>query len=384
VEAPVQVASVQTLARRAEVPPADLIVTDECHRATAASYRAVTDRYPDSRLLGLTATPYRFDGTGLGEIYDVMEEASTIPRLISEGFLVPPEVWGTSSTPDMAGVRKQAGDFHRKEAAETFDKPHLVGDVVRTWADRALDRITVLFAASVEHSGHLVDAFCQVGVSAAHLEAGTPADERRQILDDLAAERVQIVSNVGLLTEGWDLPACGCVVMARPTMSKSLYMQMAGRGLRSAKGKTDCLILDHAGNTGRHGFVTDPQTFTLAGQPETQAQPARMCPQCFAYQESAKPVCDRCGYAWPVATGTGEKQELEHRDGELVQLLSSEVAKGSAVDLAGKTRAMAKLRDQARATGKPPTWANGRFREIYGHWPDAAMATVGMGEGAPR
>jgi len=381
-EAPVQVASVQTLARRQQIPDVDLIVTDECHHQTAASYQRITGRYPDARLLGLTATPYRLDGSGLGTIYQAMEVLATIPELIAGGFLVPPEVWGTPRTPDMQGVRRRGGDFAQGEAADMVDRPHLVGDVVRTWADRALDRTTVVFAASVEHSRHLVAAFNAAGVRAAHLDAQTPADDRALVLAGLAGGRLSAVSNVGLLTEGWDLPRCACVSMARPTASRGLYMQMAGRGLRTCQGKDDCLILDHVGNTARHGFVTDHQSFTLAdGAQEPQGPaPARMCPRCYAYQPSALRSCQRCGYEWPARPA--ERRMIEQRDGQLVRLLSADAARG-VVDARGKADALIRLRAEAAQAGRRPTWASTRFREIYGHWPDSGAVMAAM-EGAPR
>lgn len=364
--APVQVASVQTLARRNEMPAADLVITDECHHASAGSYQKIQAKYPDAYGLGLTATPWRLDGSGLGDCYQDLVPVCSVLDLVRAGFLVMPTVYAPPGT-DLGGLHRRGGEFVAGEAAEAMDKPHLVGDIVDTWKKRALHGApTVLFAASVAHSLHLTDAFTAAGIPAAHIDGTSSPEARDGALADLAAGRVQVLCNVGLLTEGWDLPATSTVVLARPTASLSLYLQMVGRGLRTHPGKATCIVLDHAGNTMRHGLATDDRAWSLEGQPAAKGdgESGKLCPQCFAYLPSAERECPRCEYAWPPPA---PRALIETREGDLV-----EVGKGALLPMAGDGKKAAKwseLTATAKEKGYKPAWAMMRFKAIFGHFP---------------
>jgi superfamily II DNA or RNA helicase len=222
----VQVASVQTLVNRTP-PPADVVVIDECHHATAATYQTILGWYPTACRVGLTATPFRTDGTGLGSAgFGDLVVAATPQELIDEGSLLEPRVFEAVETPDLKGVRTTGGDFAPGELALRVDTPKLIGDIVEAWKTYAADRLTVVFACTVAHSRHIVEQF---GDIAAHLDGTTPADERDAILERFAAGDIRIVSNYGVLTEGWDVPAAGACVLARPTKSLGLFLQMAGQ-----------------------------------------------------------------------------------------------------------------------------------------------------------
>ena len=292
----VQVASIQSLTARAirtatmDMPPADLIVVDECHHATAATYRAILAAYPGAVVLGLSATPARADGRGLGTAFDCIVECPSVADLTRMQFLVPTRVFAPAP-PDLEGVKVARGDYVEAQLAERMDKPALIGDVVTHWLRHAERRRTVVFATSISHSVHIRDEFARAGIAAEHLDGSTPIDERDDILARLTSGAIDVVTNCAVLTEGWDCPAVGCVVLARPTKSLGLYRQMCGRILRPHPGKADAIILDHAGSTWAHGFIDDDIAWSLRDdrRAENKAHASRgahkagalvSCPEC--------------------------------------------------------------------------------------------------------
>ena len=366
--APIQVASVQTLCRRLDAkPPATIVIADECHHVLARTWSAILEAYSDSYLIGTSATPYRLDGRGLGEWFDDLVVVAQVDELIAAGWLVPPVVFAPSE-PDVSMVPTARGDFNQRQLAAAVDRPTLIGDVIATWRRLASDRTTVVFAVGVDHSLHLVANFRAAGVTAAHLDAETPAEERAATLARVAAGEIQVLSNVGLFTEGWDLPRVACVVMARPTQSRSLYRQMAGRGLRPYPGKRDCLILDHAGNVFRHGLPQEPEEFSLAGVQRRKAetvQSVRTCPACFAVCAGGTPACPQCGEPFPV-----KRRPLVVRKGELEPMS----ARAASIPPDRRAEMLAKWELVAREKGYRSGYALAIFRSTFGQWPDPSVA----------
>lgn len=296
---PVQVGSVQTLARRKQLPPADLIIVDEAHRTLGQSYLDLLDRYPRARVVGLSATPYRTDGRGLGEVYDALVEGPSIAELVEQGYLVTPRIYSPPMSA-MEGARSRAGDY-RSEDLERVATRDLVGDLVDHWMQLARGRPTVAFAVSVAHSQMIAESFRRVGVRAEHLDGATPHHERAEMLRRLASGEIEIVSNCAVLTEGWDSPAVSAAIVARPTLSRGLWRQMAGRILRTAPGKSDAILLDHGGCARLHGHILDPDPVSLDGvgaakrAEEAEDYPTRVCPECYMVAPGKPPVCPYCG-----------------------------------------------------------------------------------------
>ena len=207
----VQIASISTLHRRAvrsctiPMPDADLLLVDEAHHASARSWTRIIDAYPNAALIGLTATPCRADGRGLGALFECLIDCPSIRELIELGYLVPTRVFAPTR-PDLKGIRTVAGDFDEAQLEERLDRPMLVGDIVSHWHRLAGRRRTVVFAVSRAHAVHLRDEFARSDVVAAYLDGATPLNERDQILDKLKRGTVEVVVNVGVLTEGWDQP----------------------------------------------------------------------------------------------------------------------------------------------------------------------------------
>src|SRR3984893_5086057 len=194
---PVQVASIQTLHSRAirgsriALPEAKLIIVDECHHATAETWRKIIAAYPDATLLGMTATPCRGDGRGLGGIFDALIESPQVAELVDTKFLVGTKVYAPTA-PDLAGVRVQAGDWVESQLAERMDRPKIVGDIIEHWHRLSERRKTVVFASGVQHSLHIRDEFLKSEARAAHIDGATPKAERDAILRQLAQGSLDI------------------------------------------------------------------------------------------------------------------------------------------------------------------------------------------------
>lgn len=389
---PVQVASVQTLVRRLDrlaaavrcddlpwAKPFDLIVVDEAHHTSAGSYLKILEAYPEARILGLTATPYRMDGDGLGDCYDHLEALATVPQLIEAGYLVRTRTFAPAPPEALGKVHTRAGEFRVDEAAEVLDQVAPLQEIVDTWHRHAADRLTVAFGCTVQHGQKIATAFRACGIAAAAIDGNTPAGERADVLSRLAAGELRVVANCGILTEGWDLPACSSVILARPTKSRSLWRQMVGRGMRSAPGKTDCLILDHAANCSRFGTPDEADAYSLLGAvPEEHDLGQQiLCPNCSALNDASEFLCVECrahlprpkseekderGWSTPTGPrGFEERKALEL--GEVRPLTEEE----------RKAWYHARL-EEADARGYKSGWAAHRYRERFAQWPPSHWA----------
>ena len=290
------VAQLQTLVRR-EVPAVDVVIIDEAHRSLAKSYTAILDQVPLADVIGLTATPCRLDGKGLGEVFNRLIVAARTSDLIRDGYLMRPTVYVAPVEPDLKGVHKQGGDYKADELEAAVNKPALRGDVVRHWLERSAGKPTVCFAVSVAHSRALVEDFAAQGVTAVHVDGDTSPERRGEALAMIRDGRAQVLCNVGIVTEGWDFPELHTCILARPTASLSLLMQMWGRIMRPAPGKTGALVLDHSSNVMRHGVLpwTDVEWTLESSKRPTVASGVVNCPQCYVLQMKDNDVCEGCG-----------------------------------------------------------------------------------------
>jgi DNA repair protein RadD len=380
----VQVCSVQTLharairAQRIEMPRATLVVVDECHHARARTWREILEALPDAKIVGLSATPARGDGRGLGNIFELIVESPQTNDLIDLGFLVGTRFYAPHD-PDLRGVRTRAGDYIESQLAERMDQPQLVGDIVEHWLRLAARRATIAFCCSVGHSKSLRDEFRKTGVMAEHLDASTPADERKAILARLARGEVDVVCNCGILTEGFDAPNVGCIVLARPTKSTVLYRQMLGRGLRIAPGKEHCLVLDHSGAVFRQGFPEDRVEWTLREDKRTDvpAQSARSahhapalvtCPECQAVRLEGQP-CSACGWR-----PQPKRQEVEVADGVLGLVDRDRTTRPETWSSGQKRQFWSELAWIVREKGWKPGAGLAMYRERFKAWPDSRIA----------
>ena len=356
---PVQVASVLTLIRR-DKPNAKIFIIDEAHRARAKSYMKVLESYPDSIVIGLTATPYRLDGKGLGDIFQTIAQVSSVAELTQLGFLVPARVFTTPMMPSMAKVHKKRGDYDTKETSDLVDKQSIIGDICAHWKKHAAGRCTICFAVTRVHARHIQDAFIANGISAGYVDGSMAERVREEELAKLGAGHYTVMCNVGILTEGYDLPKVSCIILARPTASTALYLQMAGRGLRIWKDKTDCIILDHGGNTRVHGFVEDDRVYDLEGLKKADSKTEKTvkiktCESCFNIYKGT--VCPECGHI-----NKSRNNEIKEGEGELVELKFSET-------FTEQKEYFYRCLMEQNKNGYKESYAAVRYKERYGRWP---------------
>lgn len=349
-DAMIQVASIQTLARR-DKPKVDIIILDEAHRSLADTYASnIWEAYPDAIIIGLTATPCRGDGRPLAERYEALVIAATYSELIASGHVAEPIVYAPRVEPDMSSIRKVAGDWDAEQVEGMMSG--LAGDIVPTWFEHAGNRTTIVFASGIRHSRDIVRRFIEAGITAEHLDG--ESTDRDEILERLRSGETKVVSNCAVLTEGFDAPNVRCVVMARPTLSLVLHMQTAGRGLRP--GPQQPVIIDHAGNVGRHGMPHDDRAWTITGPAKRIApkNPYTTCKKCFAYFKTA-PACPHCGHVRPI-----EERELPTEAPATLERVDAQLLERnfyvSAVNL-------------ARSRGFKPGMAAFKFKEKFNKWP---------------
>jgi DNA repair protein RadD len=313
-------AGIQSVFRKAdELGHVDLILIDEAHLLPPKGegmYRTLLVDMekinPKVKVIGLTATPYRLKQglltTGEGRLFHDIAYDKPVAQLVKEGFLAPLVSKGGDARPNLDGVKILGGEYVSNQLAEACDKEQLVAAAVDETLERCADRNALLFfCASVDHAKHTRDALRLRGVSAEMVHGATPTDEREKILKDFKAGRIRAVTNVNVLTTGFNHPGIDALIMLRPTKSTSLYVQMLGRGMRNAPGKVNCLVLDFAGNIMEHGPLDhiEIKTCNRTGQAEVKKAPAKECPSCRSIIHAAKRVCEDCGYAWP-------ERELKH------------------------------------------------------------------------
>lgn len=367
------VASVQTLVNR-EIAEPDVVWVDEAHHAKAKTWHDLLDRWPNAIVIGLTATPVRSDGRGLLGMFTDLVAGPTTPELITAGYLVPTRVFAPSC-PDLVGVKKLGGDYNQDQLAQRMNQ--IIGDLVDHWKRLGEDRQTVVFAVNVEHSKRICESFVAAGVRAEHLDGTTWTEDREGILRRLRVGTTRVVCSVGVLTEGWDEPAVGCAILARPTASLGLFLQMVGRVKRPHPGKPDSILLDHAGcvaKRGRdgwelnHGHPDQEREWLLTEdrkvtKPKLDADPMdiRVCPKCAAVWPPTTEIC-ACGYVFAKRKRAGP----EHVDGSLEELLAASLA---GLPEAKKKSEWWKWRRTADRRSMKPGWAAYRYKEAFGSWP---------------
>jgi len=342
---PVQIISVPTWLRRIDrVPRFNFIAWDECHHAAAKTWAKLHAEYPEAFHVGLTATPQRLDGIGLRGQFDQFVQGPSMRWLIEQGYLCRYRYFEpTIPTEDEDG------------------KARLVGDAVRVYQKLGPGRQAIFFCKSIEHSQKVAEAFNEAGIPAAHVDGGTHWLERESAMSRFERGELRVLTNVDLFGEGVDVPGVSYVGLLRRTESVSLFLQWCGRGLRTAPGKEDCIIADHAGNRHLHGRPADDRVWTLDGCMATQRDgtvaPGKRCPECFAMNRAGATRCDDCGKPFPRDT-----RAVKQVDGELAEVDDSEAkaAQAQAAREQGMTKTMAGLIELGRMRGyrNPQAWAH--------------------------
>ena len=356
----VQVCSVQTLIRRLTSVPAepDLIIIDEAHHAVAGSWDRLIQHFSDAKIVGVTATPTRLDGRGLGSHFSTLVQGPSVAQLVDFGFLSPHKVYAPPVVADIKGVKIRAGDYARDQLSEVMDRPTVTGDAVSHYRRLADGLPAIAFCCSIAHAISVRDSFVGAGYRAKLVHGSMKMDERDEAISGLADGRTQILCSVDVVSEGTDVPAVSAAILLRPTQSESLYLQQVGRILRPQPGKT-AIVLDHVGATKKHGFVDDPRNWSLDSKPKKQrkdepAPSVRQCPNCFAAFKP-QPQCPCCGHIIPIKT-----KELTQVDGELVEMRRQKREQRKEI---GRARTLPELLALAAKKGYKPGWA---YKLFYG------------------
>lgn len=373
--AQVQVASVQTLARRT-IPQADLVIVDESHNQHKNVLKWMA--HPDWKsvpFIGLSATPW---ARGMGKHWDDLIVVSTTPELTAQGYLVP-IVGYAPSKPDLSGVSSYAGDFNKKELGEAVAGRKLVADIVESWLKRGEDRPTICFAVDRNHARAIQQDFNESGIPCDYIDAHTDIPERDTIGKRLASGEAKIVVSVGCLIVGLDWTFVSCIIHARPTRSQMLWVQSVGRGLRTHEGKKDCVLLDHADNYNRLGIPELIHYDHLdegvehgsksAKRIDQKKTSSKECKECGAVRPAGVTKCPQCGYE-PV-----RMSDVEVEQGELIAINGHDrKAIKAANTQAEKELWYSGLMHVAFEKGYKPGWAAHQFKTKFGHWPDGVDA----------
>ena len=315
----VHVASVQTLARRLQKIPRDyfqLLVVDEAHHSNAGTWATVLGHFHRAHVLGVTATPCRTDGRGLGEFYSKMVEGPSATWLTERGFLARAKVLAPPGF-ETKGLRKRMGDFDMTQAAEILGTGQAMGDALGHYWQHLAGQTAIAFCCSVAHAEAVAELFNRHGVAAASIDGTMESANRTQLLADLAIGRIKVLTSCALIGEGVDVPSVAGCILLRPTQSVSLHLQMIGRCLRPQDGKT-AVVLDHVGNTLRLGHHLEEREWNLDGvkkRDREKAPSVKVCPKCFAANSSQAQACCECGHRF-----VAERRELEHVPGELQEI----------------------------------------------------------------
>lgn len=378
--ADVQVASFDTLharairSRRMFLPDAKLVIVDEAHLSLAESRKTILAQYPNACIVGLTATPARGDGRGLGELYQAIVSGPSIRVLVDGGFLVPLRYFAPTK-PDLAKLKlNHDGDYVEAGIAERMDTPKLVGDIVENWQRIASERSTVVFCVNRAHSRNVCEAFCAAGVSAEHLDGETPADERHAILARVASGATRVLCNVYVASYGLDIPTLSCAVLARPTKNITLYLQTVGRIMRPATGKTDGIVIDHAGAVQENGFADDYVPWSLDAekvkerkerlQKEHQEPKEIECHRCHAVFKGRRD-CPSCGLVIVPPS-----KALPVYEAALQEVRRERAKDNREATWPEKQQFIAGLRAFAREHGYADGWIAHRYRARFGVFPN--------------
>jgi superfamily II DNA or RNA helicase len=340
----VQVASIQTLIGREVLPEASLVVIDEAHHFVAAEWGRVAQHYSTAKIVGVTATPERGDGTPLGDLFAELVPIVGVKELIDLGFLVPCDV---VAPPKKTRCNSQTPlDAYLKHAA---------------------GRKAVVFAASVAEAYALAKEFTAAGHAAACVEGETPADDRDAILERFELGELQVVTNVYCLTEGWDCPSVEVCIVARGCSATGTWLQMIGRVLRPSPGKSTAIVIDLRGAVHEHGLPDDDRVFSLDGRAISVGEaPVKTCPECEHVIPLSARVCPNCGNE---SAGSDREDDGERHD--LIKISKKDRERGYFLEQL----------DLAHRRGYRPGWAAHRFQEKFKRFPAALWREL-VGRGA--
>ena len=309
---PTHVASVFSVVRKLDyIKVPDYVIIDEAHHAIPGStWNKTLDHWrqanPKLRIIGVTATPERLSGEGLSHTFDTMVMGPSVAELIESRHLSPYKMFAPPRQVDTSSLHRRMGDFAKGEAAALMDKPTITGDAVAHYRKHLNGAPTIGFTVSVEHAYHVAETYRANGFSAATLEGKVTSLERDRIVKDFSRGAINYLSTCDLVSEGFDVPgAIGCQNL-RPTESLAMCLQQWGRVLRYQNGKT-AIILDHVGNSARHGLPDEDRSWSLEGISKGKRKNGdpddiqiRQCGRCGAVNPASSRNCSECGTEFKI------------------------------------------------------------------------------------
>lgn len=312
------VGMVQTISRKLEkLPKPALIITDENHHCLAKSYRKIYDYWGDAHCVGVTATPVRLNGGGLGEVNDKLIIGPAVRELIERKCLADFDYYAPAVA-DLSGLKARNGDFAPEEIELALNKPQIYGDVISYYKQLAEGKKAICYCATINHSKAMAEEFSRNGIAAAHIDGDTPKALRKETVRKFRDGELTVLCNVDLISEGFDVPDCAVSILMRPTKSLTLYIQQAMRSMRYKEGKR-AIIIDHVGNVHRFGLPDQEFKWTLdpkKKQVREQVSEIRImqCAKCF-YTHRPAAVCPKCGYVYPA-----KRRQLETKEARLERI----------------------------------------------------------------
>ena len=357
----IQIATIQTLARREFRDRFDVIIIDEAHHAPANQYLKVIEANPNAKVLGVTATPCRMGGYGLGDVFDVLVEQSlSVKELIEQGYLADVDVYSHPvSAIDVSGIKLRGGDYRNEELEIAASTPTVLGDAIKHYREYADGKPAIAFCVSVEHAQKVADSFRYSGIRTEFISGDHGKRDREWRINGLACGSIQVLTSCDLISEGLDVPVVQCGIMLRPTHSLALAMQQMGRVMRPNANGSPSIILDHAGNCLRHGVPQQDRVWTLDKKskngPKVRDEVnvnVRQCPHCYYVHEFAT-ACKGCGYVYQ-----SKDRVITKAEGKLEKLTEQNIRKHHARNVVRKARTKEQLQAIAKARGYRPGWVH--------------------------
>ena len=375
----VKIYMVQSLANKlkdiTEIP--NMIIFDECQHATSRTYMKIIEKFPSAYILGLTATPCRMTGKPLGDIFQSIVSDITAKQLIKKKYLADYDYYAPQINLNLNNVKIKAGDYEKESLNKEMNKLTIYGDIIKNYKKIANGKKSIIYCHSIEYSKKIEKLFTEHGYSIKHFDGTTPSKERTKIIEDFRNDKVKILTNVDLIGEGFDVPACECVLLLRPTQSLSLYIQQATRCLRP-NGNKKAVIIDYVGNVFRHGLPTDDREWSLKGnvQPyynenDDGTLKIRVCQNCFSTFKTA-PVCPYCGATYETTAVEIQnmkeielkkiKEEKERKRQEIMKRTSEKVKNYKKPE---ECKNFYELVEMGKRFGYKPGWAIIQARRLH-------------------
>lgn len=277
----------------------DLILTDEGHHSKAKTYKKLYQYFPDSLKVGFTATPWRLSGKGFEDLYEELIIGPTVSWLIRNNRLAPFKYYSERLIDTDTLSTASTGDYTTESITQEINRHEILGDVVESYKKFANGEQTILYAHDVDYSQKVVRQFQQSGINAVHCDSTTSTKERDKIMNDFREGKVKVLSNVDLISEGFDVPDCSCVILLRPTASLVIDVQQSMRCMRYKPNKI-AKIIDLVGNYKMFGLPDTPRQWSLKDRPKSKGNsmppsPYKECQYCQAVIGKRCVICPECG-----------------------------------------------------------------------------------------